>query len=40
MLAMVLSVAGCAKKSASEQMADDAKKAARQLSKDANNLFK
>ena len=39
-LAMMLSVTGCAKKTASEQLADDAKKAANQLNKDVKNLFK
>lgn len=37
---MMLSVTGCAKKSPSEQLADDAKKAANQLNKDVKNLFK
>lgn len=37
---MMLSVTGCAKKSASEQLADDMKKAGNQLNKDAKNLFK
>lgn len=37
---MILSVGGCAKKSASEQLADDAKKAANQMNKDVKNLFK
>ncbi len=39
-LVMILSVTGCAKKTASEQLADDAKKAANQLNKDVKNLFK
>jgi len=37
---IMLSVTGCAKKSASEQLAADAKKAANQMNKDVNNLFK
>jgi predicted small lipoprotein YifL len=39
-LAMMISISGCAKKSASEQLADDAKKAADQMNKDVKNLFK
>ena len=37
---MMLSVTGCAKKTASEQLADDANKAAKQLDRDVKNLFK
>jgi outer membrane lipoprotein SlyB len=37
---MMLSVAGCAKKTASEQLADDAKRAADQINRDVKNLFK
>jgi predicted small lipoprotein YifL len=37
---LMLSVAGCAKKTPSEQLAADAKKAANQMNKDVNNLFK
>ena len=37
-LVMGLSVAGCAKKTASEQLQDDMKKAADQMKKDINNL--
>jgi hypothetical protein len=39
-MVMAFSVIGCAKKSASEQLADDAKKAARQMDRDVKNLFK
>lgn len=40
-LILILSVAaGCAKKTASEQLQADMKKAGNQLNKDANNLFK
>ncbi len=38
MLVMALAVVGCEKKSASEQLADDVKKAANQMKKDLNNL--
>jgi len=34
------SVIGCAKKSASEQLRDDMRKASNQLNKDVNNLLK
>ena len=37
---MMLSVAGCAKKSPSEQLAADADRAAKQLNKDVKNIFK
>ena len=37
---MMLSITGCAKKIASEQLADDAKKAADQMNKDVKNIFK
>ena len=37
---MMLSIAGCAKKSATEQFQADMNKAGNQLNKDANNLFK
>jgi hypothetical protein len=37
---MMLSVTGCAKKTASEQLVDDANKAAKQLDRDVKNLFK
>lgn len=39
-IVMMLSVTGCAKKTASEQLAADAERAAKQLNKDAKNLFK
>lgn len=39
-LVMMISVSGCAKKTASEQLAADAEKAANQLNKDVKNLFK
>lgn len=38
--AMALAVTGCAKKSPSEQLASDMDKAAKQLNRDAKNLFK
>jgi predicted small lipoprotein YifL len=38
--AVAFAVTGCAKKSPSEQMADDMKKAANTLNRDAKNLFK
>ena len=38
MLVMVLGAAGCAKKTASEQLQDDMKKASNQMKKDLNNL--
>lgn len=38
LLVMALGVAGCAKKTASEQLQDDMKKAANQMKKDLNNL--
>ena len=37
-LVMALSVVGCAKKTASEQLQDDMKKTADKMKKDINNL--
>lgn len=37
---MMLSVSGCAQKSPSEKLADDAKRAANQMNKDIKDMFK
>ncbi len=39
LLVVTLSVAGCAKKTASEQLRDDMKKAANKLDKDLKSVF-